>query len=160
LNLVYESNEINNDGATNAATTVTPGSSPKLVVSNITAPNTGIAGRSLAVTWNVTNNGADTGNVPIKDSVYLSYGATFDPATSFYVGTVPHTGGLATGASYSQNPTLQLPAGLAGTFYLFVDTDSDGSIFQNDPSGSAAHVSHTVQITLAPPADLVAGTIT
>jgi RHS repeat-associated protein len=158
-NLVFESNESNNQLGESAATNVTQGPTADLTVSNVSAPTPAIGGGLLSVSWTVTNKGTANVTVPIQDAVYLSYYPGLDPSAR-YLGTVSQTGGLASGASYSQNASLQLPAGLAGTFYVFVVSDSDGSIFELNPSHSTQHGPTPVQIQLPPPADLVAGTVT
>jgi RHS repeat-associated protein len=156
-NLVYESNEANNETAANT-TNVTPG--PNLIVSNVTAPGSTTVGQPLAVGWTVTNNGAGaTGDVPIQDSVYLSYDQVFGPG-SIYVGTVTQDGGLAAGAHYTQNANLLLPSGLTGTFYVFVATDTNNTVYERNPANAVADDPTPLQITLPPLADLLAGTVT
>ena len=130
VNLVYESNETNNETA--SATTITAG--PNLVVSGVAAPATISVGLPLAVSWTVTNSGAGgTGNIPIQDSVYLSYDQLFSPS-SIYVGSVIHQGGLAAGANYTQNASLQLPDGLLGNFYVFVVADTNQNVYEQSPT--------------------------
>jgi len=159
VNLVYETNETNNELAASSTTAVAVGSTPDLTVSGVTAPTTATAGQQLAVSWTVTNNGAATGTVPITDSVYLSYDKVLDP-TDRYLGSVTYQGGLAGGATYTQNASIALPSGVTGTFYVFVVTNSDKSIFEQNTTDDSAYGSQTVQIQLAPIADLVAGTVT
>ena len=60
----------------------------------------------------MTNNGVGTGNVPISDSVYLSYDQVFDPTTDRYLGSMTHNGGLGAGAQYTENASITLPRGL------------------------------------------------
>jgi RHS repeat-associated protein len=158
LNLVIESNENNNETA--AATTINLSAVPNLTVTNVTAPLTGTAGQVLPLSWTVTNSGAGTGNTPITDSVYLAYGTLFDPTSERYVGSLAYSGGLASGASYTQSDDLQLPAGVAGTFYVFVETNSNGAVYERNAPVSAAATAEPVQIGLMQPADLVAGAVT
>ena len=159
-NLVFETNEDNNETTVSAATAVSSGAVPDLSASGVTAPTTANSGQPLALIWSVTNNGADTGNVPINDSVFLSLDQIFDPRSDRYLGTVSEPGGLASGASYTQNASLQLPAGLAGTFYAFVVTNSDHGIFERNTANNAVDAAQPVAISLPAPADLVAGTVT
>jgi YD repeat-containing protein len=156
---VYDSDSSNSETATSttAAVSVTP--TPELDVSSVTAPNLATTGGQLSVGWKVTNNGADTGNVPIIDSVYIVFDQALD-STARYLGSVTYAGSLAAGASYTQNTSLQLPAGVAGLFYVFVQTNGDGNVFELNPGNNTAYDAQPVTINLPPPADLVAGTIT
>jgi hypothetical protein len=158
-NLVYETSETNNELALGSATAVSVGPAPDLRVTGVTAPATATGGQQLALSWTVTNNGADTGAVPITDSVYLSYDKVLDPADR-YLGSVRNPTGLAAGASYTQNAGLTLPSGLTGTFYVFVVTNSDNAVYEQNTSNNSAYGSQAVQVQLPPAADLVAGTVT
>ena len=115
-------------------------------------------GQSLNVSWTVTNDGDATGNLPITDSVYLSPDTFFDAPR--LMGSVTENGGLAAGGHYTQNANLQLPAGLAGTFFVFVVTNSNTAIFERITSNNQAFDAQSVMLALVPPADLVAGTST
>jgi hypothetical protein len=158
VNLVHETNEANNEMPASTITAVSVAPAPELTVSNVTVPGPAVSGVQLSVGWTVTNTGADTGNVPITDSVYLSYDQVFDPSDR-YVGSVTHQGGLAGGASYTQNATLPLPPGVAGTFYVVVVTNSNNSVYERNPVSNAAYGPQRVEIDLPPIADLVAGTV-
>ena len=117
-------------------------------------------GQPLSVGWTVTNSGSGgTGNVPIEDSVYLSYDQVFSN-TSVYIGTVTSAGGLAAGAHYNQSATLQLPSGLLGTFYVFVVADTNQAVYEQNPSDAMALDPTPLVLQSVPPADLVAGTVT
>ncbi len=157
--LVYETNTSNDETASSTTAAVTVAHSPDLTVSNVTAPSSVISGGQLSVGWTVTNTGGDTGDVPITDSVYLSYDQVFAPSDR-YIGSVTDQGGLAAGASYTQNASFPLPSGLAGTFYVIVETNSNNQVAVNDPSNNTAFAPQPVQINLPPEAELVAGTVT
>ncbi len=155
-NLVYEINGAAQETA--SATTVTPG--PELVASNVTAPSAVDVAQSLTVGWTVTNSGSSgTGNVPIEDSIYLSYDQVFSN-TSVYIGTVTTTGGLAAGGHYNQSASLQLPSGLLGTFYVFVVADTNQAVYEQNPRDAMAFDATPLVVQSVPPADLVAGTVT
>ena len=57
--------------------------------------------------------------------MYLSYDQVFDPNSDIYLGSATDTGGLAGGKSYNQSANVPLRPGLAGTFYVFVVTNSN-----------------------------------
>ena len=157
--VVYETNETNNARTSSTTVAITAGPVADLAVSNVTVPATAIAGTKLPVGWTVTNNGAATGNVPIVDAVYLSFDQVFDPV-DVYLGSVTTPGGLAAGGSYTQNINLSLPAGVAGTYYVLVVTDSGQTVFESNAADDVNFGPQPMQIDLPAPADLVAGTIT
>ncbi len=158
--LVYESNNTNQEAANTTTTPVSPVPLPDLTVANVSAPGTATSGGQLAVGWEVDNGGADTGNVAITDSVYLSLDQVFDPGTDKYLGSVTHQGGVAGGSSYTQNANLTLPSGLGGTYYVIVVTNSNNAVPEQDTTPISGSSATPVQIQLSPPADLVAGTVT
>jgi hypothetical protein len=156
---VYDTNRANDAAAEATPTAVSVSPVPDLAVSNVTAPATATSGATLAVGWTVTNNGAATGNVPITDAVYLSFDQVFD-STVRYLGSVTTPGGLAAGSSYTQNVTLPLPAGVAGTYYVFVVTNNGSTVFELNTADDNNYDPQPVQINLPAAADLVAGTVT
>src|SRR6185437_9287736 len=97
-------------------------------VSNVTAPTTAQSGQAMLVTWQVANSGADTNSIPITDSVYLSQDPTFDPKTARYLGSVTHSGDVATNGGYSQSASITIPVGMAGTFSVFVVTNNSNNL--------------------------------
>jgi hypothetical protein len=158
--LVYDTNLANNQGATSATTPVAPVPLPDLTLAFVSGPGSASSGRTLPVTWQVRNTGAgDTGNVTIQDSVYLSFDQVFDPNTDKYIGSATHSGNVAAGANYTQNASLPLPPGLAGTMYVFVVTNTNKNIAEANSTNDSGYAATPVQITLSPPADLVAGTV-
>jgi hypothetical protein len=157
INRVYQSSYANSETAA-AATTVTLG--PNLVVSAVTSPSTVNSGQQLTVGWTVTNNGAGgTGNIPIEDSVFLSYDQVLSNS-SIYVGSAIQYGGLAAGGSYTQSATFNLRSGLIGTFYLFVETDTNDNVYEQNSANAVVFDTTPLVIQPVAPADLVAGTVT
>ena len=142
---------------------------PDLTVSNVTAPSNATAGLLVNVSWTVSNTGSgpaysnDYGG-GWYDTVYLSADAALDPQTATALGSVFYpalstAGALAAGAQYTVNSTFQLPNGISGTYYIIVDTDSSGRVVEQSKTDNALAASPTL-ITLQPPIDLVAGTLT
>ena len=76
--LVYETDSSNDALASSTTVSVTPGPIPDLTVSDVTVPSTATSGGQVAVGWTVANVGGETGDVPITDSVYLSYDQILD----------------------------------------------------------------------------------
>ena len=157
VELVYESSYSNNETAESTPTAVSVATTPELTVSDIVLPTTASAGGPLSVGWTVTNSGTAVGS-PIVDSVYLSFGQVLD-SSARYLGSATYQAGLGNGASYTQNATFQLPSGVAGTFYVIVQTNSDNSIFEGSTTGGTAASAQTVNISLPTTSDLVAGAV-
>ncbi|MBX9652245.1 carboxypeptidase regulatory-like domain-containing protein, partial [bacterium] len=132
---------------------------PNLVTSSVTNPSSAISGRSFDVGWTVTNNGPAAADGSWYDSVYLSADQIFD-TTDLSLGTVKHQGGLASGNSYSVNNSFNLPAGLSGSFYVFVVTDSGKVVYERGmEDDNTAFQSTSTEISLTAPVDLTVGNI-
>ena len=98
-----------------------------LDVTSVSAPATFTPGQSGSITWKVTNNGATTDD-DWTDSVYLSTDGSVN-AGAILLGRVTHTGGLASGASYTGSLTATFPAA-AGTYHVVVLADSTVAVPQ------------------------------
>jgi RHS repeat-associated protein len=110
------------------ATTVT--NLTDLKVASVTPPGSAAApGDAVTFGWTVqnTNATADTAVANWNDSVFVSTSPTFD-SSAVLVATIPHTGGLAAGASYSGSYIGPLPGLLPGDYYVFVRTDIDSAV--------------------------------
>src|SRR6185437_12000841 len=81
------------------------------------------------VGWTVTNQGAPvwSGTQYWNDYVFISPDPIMD-GRAVLVAAVPHSnsGGLASGASYRANTSVKLPAGVSGTYYVYVTSDRFG----------------------------------
>ena len=93
-----------------------------LVPTTVTAPTTTTDGSSIAVSWQVKNQGGSAAG-SWQDSVYLSSTSAIT-SRSILLGTATHTGGLAGGSSYSSSLTSILPATAPGFYYVLVQADS------------------------------------
>jgi subtilase family serine protease len=163
VNLVFESNETNNDGSTPTATSISAAATPDLTTTNVTPPAGNIVtGQTINVTWTVTNNAAATDpSASWNDAVYLSLDTSLDPSSDILVGNAAHSGGLAAGAHYTGSGSFQIPLGLAGKYYVIVAADAQQSVFER--TGQSDRISASTSpmtIVLEPPVDLVAGTFT
>jgi subtilase family serine protease len=163
--------EINNDAATTGVTTIVPGTWPDLAVTSISAPPEAFSGQTFDVSWTVQNNGSPivgSSDNPFTgtwyDAVYLSRDQVFDPSSDIYLGEkqlkyVDQP--FATGASYTLADKYTIPRGFTGPFYLFVVADAGNRIYEGGAEvNNVAYVPDAISVVLAPPADLVAGTIT
>lgn len=133
---------------------------PDLRVTAVDAPANAISGQMMSVSWTVTNDSADpTGNRSWSDSVYLSRDGVLDRNADLYLGYADYSN-LAAGASYTQTLDVRVPYGQSGPFYLFVATDSVRRITEANELNNTAQDLAFTEVALAPPADLVVGTIT
>ncbi len=156
---VDDSQRSNNTAATAQPSVVTLSEAPDLTVTSVTAPVSAVSGRPMTINWSDNNLGADTGAVPITDSIFLSYDQVLDPSDRS-LGYLTSPSDLAGGASVNESTTVRLPVGIAGTFYLFVETNSNGSVFESNSNNNSNYDAQPTVVTLASPADLVAGTVT
>ena len=135
---------------------------PDLKVTTVTAPEHATQGQDFTVDWTVTNAGQ--GGVPDRqsqwtDRVYLSRDQSLDFSSDLFVGSIDHTGGLASGANYSVTQNYALPRGVTGAYYVFVVTDIPlgkprGQVIESDETNNATASVAPMLIDLPPPSDL------
>ncbi len=94
-----------------------------LAAASVTAPTTATLGQQITVGWQASDSGNAAATGSWQDSVYLSTTLAIT-SSSILLGTVPHAGGLAAGASYTGSLTATLPALAFGSFYVLVEVDS------------------------------------
>jgi hypothetical protein len=157
--LVYETDYTNNIEAASVPTAVSVGQLPDLTVGNIAAPASATSGTLLPLTWTVTNAGAATGAVSLTDSAYLSFDQYLD-SSDRYLGSITNSANIAGGGTFNASGSFRLPAGLAGTFYVFVVTNSGHALLEKDYTNNSNIGAQSLRVVLPPPADLVAGAIT
>lgn len=117
------------------------------------------SGQTLSLSWAVENPGTDpTPAERWSDRVHLSTDPALD-ATDRYLGTVHRGTGLAGGESYVEAITVDIPLGLAGNFYVLVQTDVTGKVFELDETNNLGLSASRVRITIPPPADLTVAQI-
>jgi hypothetical protein len=119
------------------------------------------AGRSLGIRFQVSNNGSTpTPNTYWNDAIYLSLASTtaiFDPnaATSYLIGNLARYGSLETGQSYDAIGDFSLPVTLAaGTYYVYVITDSTNQVFELDNQNNISNPPVQVNVITRTP-DLI-----
>jgi subtilase family serine protease len=153
--------ENNNQLATSGTTPITLSAVPDLVVQSVDAPATAIGGQLFPLTWTVQNNGANTDEHSWYDAFYLSRDQIFDRETDTFLGYQYHNGGLAAGQSYTTTQSFQVPRGLSGPYYVFAVTDSGNAIYERTgEQNNTSYDGNSMQVSLAPPADLVVDGIT
>lgn len=110
-----------------------------LVTDNVTVSTAGTVGGPIDVSWRVTNSG--TANAPgsWQDAIYISVDMALDAGDTL-LATVPHTSGLAAGASYQGMVMLDLPAIFAGNFYVLVRADRRYEVAEDNRSNNLAEL--------------------
>jgi len=154
-NNVLASDSTSGGGSGTGTLPITPAPSADLAVTAVDAPEQGIAGQSLSLTWTVVNNDANTGQ-SWYDAVYLSRDQVFDRNSDVYLGYRNHTGGLNAGDSYTATQSFNIPRGLGGRFYAFVVTDGGNAVYER--LGEINNVNYdgfSTEIIIPPPSDLV-----
>ncbi len=127
-----------------------------LVVSGVVAPTSGASGLAIEIQWQVTNQGSDpTPDMTWSDAVYFSSDEQFGGDT--LLGTFARSGVLGVGASYPQQRTVTLPAGLAaGTYYVFVLTDALGQVVEpGAESNNSGRATAALVVAESPAPDLM-----
>ena len=91
---------------------------PYLTASQVNAPGSAQSGKTISLSWTVTNTGrVATTSGSWTDSIYLSS----TPASGgALLAAVDHTGKLPPGSSYQGTATVTLPLKTFGAFYLVV----------------------------------------
>ncbi len=123
--------ENNNSQSTSVTTSLAP--YPDLAVSNVVAPAQTIADpATVTVSWQVDNIGTLTAQ-PGQwfDRVIASTDQIIGDLDDRVLATFERTAALAPGGQYTRSETFQLPPALTGRFYLYVQTDSQKSIFED-----------------------------
>lgn len=156
-NDVYEHTSANNNtSAASGAINVRLTPPPDLVVSSVTfTPTNPASGLPLTVQWTVENEGAGSPYETYwRDRVYLSTSDTLDLGTAQVVATRSRYGTLEPGTTYDRDVTFNLPNGTEGTYYLFVTTDYDDSVFELDADNNNTTGSSGFAVALSPTPDL------
>lgn len=134
---------------------------PDLQVTSVLSQTSAFSGLPLEVTWTVTNMGESPTRVgKWRDFIYLSDNLSFNPEQSFYLGNLAYQDGLLeAGSSYTQNKIVTLPEGIAGTFYLFVETDQPDYVYESPFERNNDGRSAPIEVTLKPPPDLYVSSV-
>ena len=157
-NTVFEDvNENNNTGQASAAMQLSVPVSD-LRVTFVDAPTAGESGQYITVTWSIINSGSGPTNAASwVDNVYVATDPSFTSST--LLGSFVHSGTLNLNATYEQNVSARLPGGTSGSYFVFVKTDANNAIAENDEGNNRGFDSEPVTVTLTPPPDLQVSSI-
>ncbi|MEZ6062667.1 MAG: CARDB domain-containing protein [Planctomycetaceae bacterium] len=147
--------EANNTGFDATPTTVSLTPPPDLVVTDIVAPATALAGHTISVDYTVENLGSTlTPNSSWQDRIFLSTDDIFDAATDTQIASRTHFGALDIGEGYTESFIATLPNGLNNDFYVFIATDFTDLVFELDNANNILSAATPMTVELRP-ADLV-----
>jgi hypothetical protein len=156
-NKVYEYNgEDNNADYDSTAMTINLPPPADLVVTNITAPSSGVPGQPANINWIVTNQGPNNADGQWWDSLYLSSDTTWD-INDPKIATVVHNGTVGVGGSYNGSINAALPPVVPGNYYVIVRTDIKNNIREGANEGNNTGVSagtismDAIELTLGTP---------
>ena len=109
------------------------------------------------VSWEVRNNGPGRlRNKPRKDAVYLSASASFDPYNATFLGDITYANSLTAGQSVQHQKIVTLPVNTTGVKYIFIYTDYENVIFENNIEANNRKFS-AIQVNITNWPDLTAG---
>lgn len=135
---VFENIGESNNSSTGTLVKITLTPPPDLIVSNVNAPSSAIAGRPVAIEFTVSNQGPGvTRKTQWTDTVYISVDNVLNTSTDTKLGDLPHSGALDGGTSYTATLSAPLPPELNGNYFVFVVTDSGNAVFEFDPGFDA-----------------------
>jgi subtilase family serine protease len=169
-NHVFEGAAEGNNRAASATTTgVALSPVADLTVTAVDAPLDALSGQPMTVAWTVRNaGGGATPAVNWTDTIYLSRDQFFDRSSDIYIGYQDRPGRqpdgtwtpLAAGGEYTATGLFQIPRGLSGPFYVFVVTDQSDRVYERGAElNNTGYDQRSGLVRLAPPADLVVGTV-
>lgn len=144
-------------GNTTGDVVITPPLRPDLQVEEVLSPASAFSGQPLEVTWQVKNIGEVSANGSWFDTVVLSLDTVLDRESDIYLGFTNSKSALAIGASYTQTAEFELPAELAGEYYVFVTTGT--GLSEANRLNNPAFAAEPITIATAPPADFIVGEV-
>ncbi|MCP4966482.1 MAG: hypothetical protein GY926_14780, partial [bacterium] len=113
-------------------------------------------------TWTVANTGTGAGITDTwVDRIFVSADAIIGDSDDVELGRFTHTGGLVQGETYSRTESLYMPAGFNGRFTLYVTTDAENVVFENEQEADNTLALHGFfDVAPIPYADLVVTNVT
>jgi hypothetical protein len=104
---------------------------PDLVVKNIITPTSTTSESTVDIEWEIENVGSGpTMTANWYEALYFSASPVFDPNEALLVKSLAGIGALAPGEAYRQATTFELPQGIAGDYYFFVEVDRGRRIIE------------------------------
>lgn len=117
---------------------------PDLTVSAINPPPVAFNGEQALVTWTVSNVGSVAAVPPWTDRVYLS-----TPTTGhILVASFTHNTPLESGAAYTRNENILIPAGFSGEAHVVIAADADNDVLEATAEGNNTTVAAVSTLVL------------
>ena len=152
---IYDQNNVRRSAALEVV--LTP--PPDLIVTDIQVPATASNREQITVSWMVRNQAADMAGVQSwQDRIYLSTNPNDSLSTSMtLLATVQQQAQLSNLQSISAQRTVNIPDGISGPWYLYIQTNINEAVYEHDFIANNLSRSDTVVQILNP--DLVVSTI-
>jgi len=138
-NNLFETNESNNQQV--APITIT---TPDLTPTALTAPGSATAQQNVSVSWTVLNQGTGTAQGTWVDYLYFSADQVCCTGDTI-LATATKTS-LAAAGSYTETRSVTIPGVPAGTYYLILNADHLGGIYEANETNNQ----RIVPITISP----------
>jgi hypothetical protein len=103
---------------------------PDLVPVGLSAPASGVSGRSISIVYALSNQGNGIAFSSWADRLYLSTNATFE-AQDYRLGESWQTQPVTNATSYTFTNTATLPLWSAGTYYVILQADCYNYVFES-----------------------------
>jgi hypothetical protein len=130
--------------------------SPDLIIGGIDVPATWVSGNTLRIDYTLKNNGNGVLiNTKITDRLLLSTSATWNANNAILLKEVVYqTGNIVAGDDTVKQVTVLLPDGIAGAYYVYVQTDYKDTVYESGGDNNIGRSGASVAITPGPWADL------
>ncbi|MDB5329637.1 MAG: hypothetical protein JWP03_788, partial [Phycisphaerales bacterium] len=109
---------------------------PDLAPSSVTAPPSILPGKSMNVSWTLSNSGTTVASGPWTEQIFLTTDAAGDNPT--LVGAVNYAGPLAAGASVGRSVTVNVPALSPGNYWVLIRENPFAEIFETNTANNGA----------------------
>ena len=152
-NEIFEQDNANNIVS---STAITIDSQPAdLLVNAVTLPSTSLAGKSVLISWQVSNQGIGDSIASVwDDAIIASSDAIIGNADDVLLATFAHQGVLNPGEHYSRSDLVILPSSLSGNYSIFAVTDFNNQVFEANQENNNAIAASNQLLVLPNPSDL------
>lgn len=145
--------ENNNEGHSAEPILIT---APDLVVSKITPAGAAVSGERLAIDWVVKNNGNGVLRATqLADRIYVSASTTWDVNKAILVKDTAYlVNHIPAGEDTLQHCSIVVPNGLAGNYYVYVQTDVRDTSFESNENNNIVRSVSPIAVAAGTWADL------
>ncbi|WP_276485912.1 CARDB domain-containing protein [Paraflavitalea pollutisoli] len=130
-------------------------STPDLSIAQLTMPVAGLSGQAINIHYTLKNNGSALENTRLTDRILISKSPAFDAASSTVVKLHSYaTGRLEAGRDTGKSVSVVLPEGIAGSYYLYVQTDVTDTVYETNQNNNTGRSVAAIEVSFGPWADL------